>query len=609
MIRALAQTLAHPFLTTSKNILLVVLIALLLTACQDSQAKEWQCGADSHGIHQLYAQHPPHRDWVIEGIVTQIMPGMEGFSLQAPRSQWQQQGQVSQAVFVHQRHHLEQLQPGDRLRLQGRVQLADGMSFVPTQPWLHCGSGSLPEPVPLSWPLNSVDQLAAHQAMLIRIPQGMRVVDSFNLARYGELMLASEWLWQPTQLWRPGPEVQDYLAALGRKTLLLDDNSWQQNPAMVPYPQPGLLADNSIRVGDELQDLQGILHFARGHHRLLPSHWPSHVRHNPRPEPPTWQPGLRIVSFNVENYFNGDGQGAGFPTARGARTLAEFQRQQQKLLAALLALDAHILALVELENDGFDQHSAIASLSRALASASGHPWRFVSQEQAIGTDAIIQGFLYRADLVQPEGDLHWLDSSNSVTNLHGQPLFNDRIQRPSLAQVFVDQRSQQPLLLSLHHWKAKGSNCDAWNDPDLQDGQANCNQTRLRAAQAVHAWLERPEWQGMPRLILGDLNAYAQEDPLHYLYQQGWQSVFTDPKQYSYLFRGLAGQLDHALVDAKAKPLVAQAGIWHINAAEPRALGYSQRFKSSRQQREWFAPDPFRSSDHDPIYLLLAWPE
>lgn len=588
----------------------ILWLLLLLAACQGESVSAWECGAPSDPISDLYAPDAMAHDWTIEGIVTQVMPGMDGFSLQAPRHQWQLAALRSQAVFVHQRYHLQQLQPGDRLRLQGRVQRADGMGFVPTQEWLHCGGGSLPEPVPLSWPVENVQQLAEHQAMLIRIPQGMRVVDSYNLARYGELMLASEWLWQPTQLWRPGPDVQHYLAQLPRKTLLLDDNSWQQNPALVPYPQPGLLADNSIRVGDELQQLQGVLHSARGHYRLLPSQWPSHVRRNPRPEPPKWQgEGLRLVSVNVENYFNGDGQGGGFPTARGARTLAEWQRQQQKLLATLRALDADIIAVVEIENDGFAPLSAISSLAAALAQDTGLPWTFAAQQAPIGTDVIIQGLLYRSDRVTSQGELHQLDSANSVTNLQGQPLFNDRAQRPSLAQVFVDQASGQSVLLSVHHWKAKGSSCDAWQDPDVGDGQANCNLTRLRAAQAVQAWLTKPEWRGLPKVIMGDLNAYAQEDPLDYLYQQGWQSVVPSGQAYSYLFRGLAGQLDHLLVDAKAQPLVAQAGIWHINAAEPRALGYSQRFKSSRQQRDWFAPDAFRSSDHDPLYVLLRWPE
>ena len=39
--------------------------------------------------------------------------------------------------------------------------------------------------------------------------------------------------------------------------------------------------------------------------------------------------------MNVLNYFNGDGTGGGFPTARGAETPFELDRQEAKIVAAL----------------------------------------------------------------------------------------------------------------------------------------------------------------------------------------------------------------------------------------------------------------------------------
>lgn len=46
---------------------------------------------------------------------------------------------------------------------------------------------------------------------------------------------------------------------------------------------------------------------------------------------------IRVATFNLLNYFNGDGLGGGFPTSRGADTLADFNRQRDKILVALLA--------------------------------------------------------------------------------------------------------------------------------------------------------------------------------------------------------------------------------------------------------------------------------
>ena len=55
--------------------------------------------------------------------------------------------------------------------------------------------------------------------------------------------------------------------------------------------------------------------------------------------------------MNVLNYFNGDGLGGGFPTARGAETPFELDRQEAKIVAALAAIDADVVGLMEIEND------------------------------------------------------------------------------------------------------------------------------------------------------------------------------------------------------------------------------------------------------------------
>ena len=44
--------------------------------------------------------------------------------------------------------------------------------------------------------------------------------------------------------------------------------------------------------------------------------------------------------------------------------------------------------------------------------------------------------------------------------------------------------------------------------------------------------------------------------------------------------------------------------IWHINADEPDLIDYDMSFKQPAQDA-LFAPDPFRSSDHDPVIVGL----
>ena len=70
-----------------------------------------------------------------------------------------------------------------------------------------------------------------------------------------------------------------------------------------------------------------------------------------------------------------------------------------------------------------------------------------------------------------------------------------------------------------NHLKSKGSECDDVGDPDAGDGQGNCNRTRDLAAAALLDWIASdPTGSGdTDFLVLGDFNAYAQEDPIRTL--------------------------------------------------------------------------------------------
>jgi hypothetical protein len=110
-------------------------------------------------------------------------------------------------------------------------------------------------------------------------------------------------------------------------------------------------------------------------------------------------------------------------------------------------------------------------------------------------------------------------------------------------------------------------------------------------------------------IILGDLNAYFEEDPIDVLRAAGFISLFG-PESYSYVFDGQSGSLDHALVTPNLKKQFARGGKWHINADEPIFLDYNTEFKTAAQISDLYSPDPFRSSDHDPVLvgLRLATP-
>jgi hypothetical protein len=109
-------------------------------------------------------------------------------------------------------------------------------------------------------------------------------------------------------------------------------------------------------------------------------------------------------------------------------------------------------------------------------------------------------------------------------------------------------------------------------------------------------------------LVLGDMNSYAEEDPITTLEEAGFTNLIEErdgDEAYSYAFDGQWGYLDHALGSASIRSQIAGVGDWHINADEPSVLDYNTEFKSAGQVTSLFSPDEFRISDHDPVVVGL----
>jgi endonuclease/exonuclease/phosphatase family metal-dependent hydrolase len=312
---------------------------------------------------------------------------------------------------------------------------------------------------------------------------------------------------------------------------------------------------------------------------------------------------FKIASFNVLNYFNGDGLGGGFPTSRGADSAFEFNRQRDKVIAAINAIDAAVVGLMEIENDGYGPESAVQDLVNGLNSA-GQNYAFIDPGvSVIGTDEIAVALIYQPDKVTPVGNAAILDSSVN-------PLFDDTKNRPALAQTFIDNATGAQFTVVVNHLKSKGSDCNDVGDPDTGDGQGNCNVTRTQAAQALAAWLAGdPTGAGdSDILIIGDLNSYAMEDPITALKNAGYTNLveqYQGDQAYSYTFFGESGYLDHALASASLASQVTGVTEWHINTDEPVALDYNEEFKTPNQVMTYYNPDPYRASDHDPVVIGL----
>jgi uncharacterized protein len=178
--------------------------------------------------------------------------------------------------------------------------------------------------------------------------------------------------------------------------------------------------------------------------------------------------------------------------------------------------------------------------------------------------------------------------------------------RPALAQAFV-QPNRARFVVAVNHLKSKSGACGT---PDAGDGQGDCNAVRTRAANELATWLASdPTDTGEGDiLIVGDLNAYAKEDPVTALVGRGYTNLIASrigQQAYSFVFDGQWGYLDHALASSSLGSQVTGVAEWHINADEPNVLDYNTNFKSPGQIISLYSPDQYRAADHDPVIVGL----
>lgn len=553
------------------------------------------CGAPATPISQVQGSGPESplvgKQVTVEAVVTfdaRGPGGWQGVYLQQPDHQQDDDPATSEALFVYRLQG--ELEPGQKVRVSGTVKEFHGLTEL-TNARLEadCGPTPMPAAVVLDrlWPVATPPE--ALENMRVRLAVPLTVIDSHHLARYGELTLAPDRQWIPTQRMPPGPEAHRRFQTQERQRLTLDDGSGIRGPEPVPYPPGGLTmaSAEAVRAGARVTNLEGVLDFRFGQWRLQPSMIPRFDPANPRPaapEPPA-AGHLRVASFNLGNYFNGDGQGGGFKSSRGAGDDTELAAQTARLESAIDRLRADILAVMEVENDGYGPDSALADLTRAL----GPPWRYVSSDSQPGRDAIRVGLLYRGDRIEPVGP-----ARVQPPPWHG---------RPALAQDFRRPGEAVSVQVVAVHFKSKGCRNASGADRDQDDGQGCFAHTRKLAAEVLADWLEqgsdRPGRLGT--LIAGDLNSYARETPLKVLARAGYADLVRSRQgetAYTYQFRGGAGTLDYLLADQALGDLSTGARTWAINADEPAALAYDRLHPP--------APGvPWRSSDHDPLFTDL----
>ena len=553
----------------------------------------------------------------IEGIVTanfQGSSGLGGFYLQAAEADYDVDPATSEGIFVF--NATFPVSVGQTVRATGTV----AEFGTPTQTELTnvtsvivLGTGAtLPTPVSITLPFASSTFAERYEGMRATLPQTLTVTDNFDYGHFGELFLSNGRLSTPTNVVAPGAPALALEAANLLNQILVDDGS------SVTYPDPTpFLADSgghglTRRAGSTITGATGILDQKFGSYIIEPTGPLTFADTNPRSDPPAVGGTLKVAIGNVLNFFNGNGAGGGFPTSRGADTFAEYQRQRAKMIAGILAVAPDIMGLTEVENDrvtngspnSYGATSAIQDIVNGLnaGAPSGTTYAFVDASAFdIVTDEIHCAFIYRMETVALVG----------LPVMLNNPAFNSVARNP-LAQTFKQIANGEKLTVCINHFKSKGSAASYPStalNADQGDGQSASNYVRTLQANALTAWLATdPTGSGDPDfLIIGDLNAYAKEDPIVAIESAGYINL-TEAAEgaggYSYAFNGEFGHLDHALGNNHLAGQVVDAATWHVNSDEPVYYDYNVENKSVAQQAINTGV-AYRYSDHDPVVVGL----
>ncbi|MDM5059720.1 ExeM/NucH family extracellular endonuclease [Aeromonas rivipollensis] len=516
--------------------------------------------------------------------------------------------------------------------------------------------------------------LERHEGMRVRLDgdSALKVSRNFSYdyaAKRNNLVLShGAPLMKPTQLHVAGSQEANTLAEANAGNRVFLESDFKAANGKLPWLPAWEPEQGYLRIGDAPVNLEAMVGYSFDEYRLIV---PKDQRitagdllrtdENDRQGAPARANGtdLRIGSFNVLNYFTSHSSVGGALNVlcadqadadsakgcnRGAKSLEEFQLQRTKIVNAITEMDADLLGLMEMENNGFDEHAALHDLVQSLNARqkeASKQYAFVSlpkalltQERFFGGDAIMVAMLYRPALLTPSGDAE-------VIRLPEQRYITGGVarsagQRDSLVQRFTVAGSDEPLTLVVNHLKSKGSGCyengDGKSEP--ADLQGKCTEFRVSAAKVLGEAVSKMPGQV---LLVGDFNSYAKEDPIRVLtdydpatadrqihsashtfigeqpYEQMGRAVeknyglidvnlkFNQEKAISYSYEAELGTLDYALANpALAKRVIAVAD-WHINSYESNLFEYGSAFTGDLIKSD----NPFSASDHDPIIVDL----
>lgn len=561
--------------------------------------------------------------------------------------------------------------------------------------------------------------LERYEGMLVNLPedidstsegdQDMRVTKTFgfNYDSYrNDMILAYQRPHlKPTQENVAGSDEAIAAAAENDDYTLIIESSERASDGEIPY-YSDFNADpenNYIRIDDSVIGMEGVITYSYGDfslvvtNELTSSNFVHNTDRTSSPDLDTTTDethfAIKIGTQNLLNFFNSPygGDANQFGDNRGADDEDEYEKQLAKLVSAIVGLDADVVGLMEIENNGFGNNSAIQTLVDAINAqydeedpdsvddpdSISNRYVFVAydsnedlildENDSLGSDAISTGLIYRPTKVtidnmrvikMPYQNAPVVVNDNNVVvkDSDGATLESgSNYQRDAITATFKVNNTGKSFTIAVNHFKSKGSTCweewdgvdfgeaETWYDdaPD-EDLQGSCENLRVSAAVQLGSELKDI---GGDTIIVGDLNAYGQEDALLVLTENPTGKTITsardsyvsgkpqfttsgdpqtitttygyintvstmdsekDQQSWSYSYDDEIGSLDHILISSSMQSRLIDAVDWHINAAESALYDYNNEYKGDDTDL-FYVDDEYRSSDHDSAIISLSY--
>ena len=286
---------------------------------------------------------------------------------------------------------------------------------------------------------------------------------------------------------------------------------------------------------------------------------------------------LLVCYMNLEYYLTSN-----FGTGYGPDDDSEHDAQRAKTSQALAKINADIYGFVEVQRG----QNALAELAADLTVNTGRTFTYVNDNGKVSGSYTKSGYVYCSDVVYPSGSM-----------IHN----NTGVSQRKKVQAFVEHNTDEKFILSVNHFKAKSGDGTGLN-ADQGDGQGQFNADRVEEAQSIvtnyNNYLSQFDDEDL--LIVGDLNAYGKEDPIHTLLNAkliDLHRTFHADSSYSYVYKGQVGYLDHAICNQAMYEQVTGMTVYHINSPERDSYTYNGSNNDGSM---------FRCSDHDPILIGLS---